>query len=325
MALPIIVAPVATFVVFVLIAIGLYTLLEQPRAVARGRVAAFASSGSNGSGPVAAGSLLLTPQRFSNIASLQWFLQQRHWGTRLSEDLARAGIQLRPGEYLLIRCLLAFVFTLGLCAAGLPFVLAALVGLVSSAAPVPYVLWRQRQRQRAFEDQLVDALVLIANGLKAGFSFLQAMQAVADEMTDPISSEFRQALIEARMGEAVDEALMKIVPRVGSADFELVATSMVIQRQVGGNLTEIIDNVCHTVRERHRIRREVRTLTGEQRMSGWILGVLPVALLVVLMFLNPSYLSGMWAATSGKLLLAAGFFMDVAGLLVIRSLVNIEV
>ncbi len=325
MTLATILGPAATLLVFALVAVGIHWLSEPPGVAARSRLATFAPPTRNAYGSQRGGSLLMGQRRFSDIPGLQRLLQRKDAGERLAEELARAGMTLRPGEYLLMRWAVALLLAAVAWISSGALILAFVAAATGYLAPILYVRWRQRRRTRQFEEQLVDALVLISNALKSGFSFMQAMQAVADEMPDPISAEFRQALIETRMGAAVDEAMVKIAKRVRSAEFELVVSGMIIQRQVGGNLAEIISNVVHTVRERHRIQREVRTLTGEQRMEGAVLGVLPLVLLLVLLVLQPTYLSHMWAETAGRLMLGAGFLTDVIGLLVIRRLVQIEV
>ena len=324
MPMGLILAPLATLLTFALVAAGLAWLLEEPGAAARNRLSVFAPSMRSGSDNGVGGSLI-RQRRYSDIPGLQRLLQREHVGERLAEELLRAGMTLRPGAYIMLRGSLALVIGLVVWVVT-GILLAALAGAaLGYVAPALYVRWRQRRRTDLFDDQLVEALVLISNSLKAGFSALQAMQAVAEEMPNPISSEFNQAIAEVRMGGMVDEAMVKIAQRVRSKDFELVVSGMAIQRQVGGNLTEIIGNVVRTVRDRHRIHREVRTLTGEQRMEGAVLGVLPLGLLIILMLLQPSYITHMWAENMGRLLFAAGAVADVAGLLVIRKLVQIEV
>ena len=324
MAIGLILGPLATLLTFALVAAGLHWLLEEPGAAARSRLTVFAPSMRNGSSQGVGGSLI-RQRRYSDIPGLQQLLQREHVGERLAGELLRAGMTIRPGEYVMLRCSLALLAAIVVWIVTSMLLAAVAVAALGYLAPALYVRWRQRRRTDLFDDQLVEALVLISNSLKAGFSALQAMQAVAEEMPDPIRAEFHQAIAEIRMGGMVDEAMVKIARRIRSKDFELVVSGMVIQRQVGGNLTEIIGNVVRTVRDRHRIHREVRTLTGEQRMEGVVLGVLPLALLIVLLLLQPSYIGHMWAESMGRLLFAAGAAADVAGLLVIRKLVQIEV
>jgi tight adherence protein B len=318
-------APAATFLAFVALAAGLYWRAAEQQSAIRTRMAIFAPALSGPGGTTLSGSPLVGQRRFSSIPSLQRFLQRRNSGERLTADLERAGVSMRAGEYVLVRVSAALLAGALALVAQVAWPLAVVVGAVASLLPLLYIRWRQQRRGVQFDSQLVDALVLISNALKSGFSFLQAMQAVAEEMDDPIGVEFRRALSESRMGGAVDEAMLAIAHRVQSKDFELVVTGMAIQRQVGGNLTEIIGNVVHTVRERHRLYREIRTLTGEMRMSAWVLGLLPAALAVVMTVMNPGYLSSMWTSFGGRLLLGLAVLLDGVGFLFFRKLMNIEV
>jgi tight adherence protein B len=320
------VAPLAVFMVIVLFGAGVYRIANQGGLLARRRLAAFAPA-SSGQAAIAVfeGSPLFKRQRFSSIDALDRLLARKDYGARLSVELARAGLPLRVGEYLLIRCVLALalVFEVRNQLGSLPVGLVA--GLLGYFLPPLYVRFRQGKRLRQFDDQLVDALVMMANALKSGYSFLQAMEAISREMPEPIGVEFEQALREIRVGGAVEDALGGIHRRIKSADFELVVTAMVIQRQVGGNLTEILANIAYTIRERHRILREIRVLTAQERLSGYVIAGLPAALIVLLAFLSPDYIHNMWNDFSGKLLLGGGFVMQMLGLLVIRKIVDIEV
>ncbi|MHB8620913.1 MAG: type II secretion system F family protein [Chloroflexota bacterium] len=319
------IAPSFAFATIVLLGVGLFRAVNHGGLRARAHLLAFAPPPRATAGAAGPAFPLLKTARFSSISALDRLLQSKQRGLRLSLELARAALPLRVGEYVLVRSLLAtlLVVLIWHSAGALP--LCAVGGLAGYYLPGLYVRWRQVQRVRQFDDQLVDGLVLIANALKSGYSFLQGMEAIAREMPDPMGSEFREALREIRMGGAVDDALGGIHRRLRSADFELVVTAMVIQRQVGGNLTEILSNIAYTVRERHRILREVRILTTQERMSGYIVAALPLALVLLLSMLNPSYLAGMWHSDGGRGILAAGFVMEALGLLVIRKIVDIEV
>jgi tight adherence protein B len=232
---------------------------------------------------------------------------------------------LRVGEYLMMRWIAALLAMLLVWQAthAAPMALTALVG--GYFLPVLYVKRRQAGRVSKFDDQLVDALVLLANSLKSGYSFLQGVEAIAREMPEPIGVEFDEVLREIRMGGSVEEALMNMSERVRSADFELVVTAMVIQRQVGGNLTEVLASIAYTVRERHRILREVRVLTAQERASGYLVAALPVMLVFLLSLLNPRYIGGMWGDSAGRLMLGAGFVLAGLGLVVIRKMMDIDV
>ncbi|HLG70955.1 MAG TPA: type II secretion system F family protein [Chloroflexota bacterium] len=320
------VAPVAMFVAVMLLGAGIYRTANHGGLIARKRLSAFAPAPSGVVAmPMIEGSPLLKHERFSTFGLLDRLLHRNERGHRIALELARAALPLRVGEYLLLRWVLglAFAFIVTEKSKALPIGLIA--GVAGYFLPALYVRYRQNKRVREFDDQLVDALTLIANALKSGYSFLQGMEAIAREMPAPIGVEFEQALREIRVGGSVEDALGAIHERVRSVDFEMVVTAMVIQRQVGGNLTEILTSIAYTVRERHRILREVRVLTSQERMSGYVIAGLPVFMVVALSLLSPGYISGMWRDELGKIILSASAVMELVGLLVIRKIVEIDV
>ncbi len=321
------IAPACAFVAVALFFVGLYRTLNHGGLLARRRIAAFAPGGVSGTVGMAQldGPALLAQKRFSSIRVLDRMLQRKDFGLKLARKLALAGLPLKVGEYLLLRFALgAFLAFMGWLL-GLAAVIVLGLGCAGYAAPALYVQRRRQARLRQFEDQLVDALTLIANALKSGYSFLQGIEAVAREMPPPLGAEFEQVVREIRVGGSAEEALLKLCERVPSQDLELVVTAMIIQRQVGGNLADILSNIAYTVRERHRILREIRVLTAQERMSGNVVAGIPLALVLLMSITTPTYLSGMWATNAGKAMLGAGFVMELIGLLVIRRMVELEV
>ncbi len=165
----------------------------------------------------------------------------------------------------------------------------------------------------------------MSNSLRAGYSFLQAMDMVAREMSPPISEEFTSTMKEMSLGSPTETALATLSDRVGSEDLELVVTAVLIQRQIGGNLAEVLDNIADTIRERVKLRREIKTLTAQGRMSGIIIGVLPCALGVFLYAVNPEYISLLFTHPTGRLMVGLAVFGEFIGMLVIRRIIAIEV
>ncbi|HLY67053.1 MAG TPA: hypothetical protein VKU60_16075, partial [Chloroflexota bacterium] len=199
-------APLAAFLVVLLTGAGFYRTANRGGLLARKRLSAFAPPSSvTLETPVLQGMPLFKQQRFSSIAGMDRLLQRRDFGARTSMELARAALPLKVGEYMLMRCLLALAGLLLVDRAVGFLPLAAIVGAVGYALPALYVHWRQARRVRQFDDQLVDALTLLANALKSGYSFMQGMETIAHEMPDPIGTEFDQAIREVRVGGAVDE------------------------------------------------------------------------------------------------------------------------
>ena len=161
--------------------------------------------------------------------------------------------------------------------------------------------------------------------MRAGFSFLQAMELVSKEMEPPISEEFARTIRDMKLGTRLEKALEDMDVRVGCSEFSLVVTAVLIQHQVGGNLAQILDNISGTINERIRMRREVLALTAQGRASGWVLALLPVALALILSILNPSYLAPLWEDQIGRVAIGVAIVLEIIGFFVIHRIVDIEV
>ena len=218
-------------------------------------------------------------------------------GERIARDLARADLKLKIGEYFAL--LFLSVFFTGLLAwlLGNRHPISLMIGLVGGFfAPRFYIQRQQRLRLNKFNDQLSDMLNLVVNGLRAGYSTMQALEAVSKELPSPISDEFRRVVQEMQIGIPIEGALENLLRRIPSDDLDFVVTAINVQREVGGNLSEILDTISFTIRERVRIKGEVRTLTAQVRTSGSVLSFIPFGLTLVLWFLNPTYLMSFNAA-----------------------------
>jgi tight adherence protein B len=272
------------------------------------------------------------------LANLNKVVEQRDFGANLSRELARADLRLKVSEYLAIWAgvtvgvpiamvlLSFFIPTLGN-----PIVI-LIGGLVGFMIPRIWLGRRKSGRLNAFNKQLPDTIMLIANALRAGSSFLQAIELVVRESRPPVSTEFARVIREVNLGLPFEQALENMVRRVRSDDLELMATAIAIQHTVGGNLAEILDSIAFTIRERIRIKGEIRTLTAQQRLSGYVVGFLPIALAGFLfvaapdfirpMFKNPPAILGLPA---GVVILMFGGLMMFIGFMIIRRIVDIEV
>lgn len=199
------------------------------------------------------------------------------------------------------------------------------LGAVLGALPLLWVLWRRKRRLRQFGAQLPDALEMIARGLRSGQSLGFGFNCVAEEMSDPISREFQQAFEEQNLGIPLEETLRDLAERVPNLDLKFFVTAVVLQRQTGGDLAEILDKIGELIRDRFRIWGQVQALTGEGRLSGLVLLALPFVLFIAVYQLNPEYLMILFSDPMGKQMLAIAIIMQVVGALVIRKIVNIEV
>lgn len=199
--------------------------------------------------------------------------------------------------------------------------------LVFSGMLMPYLAVKRRQaaRRKAFSGQLLDAITLISNSLKSGYSFLQALGHVARDLPPPMSEEFSRVLMEIEYGKSFDEAVELLVARMKSDDLYLIMTAVSIQRQVGGNLAEILDKIGHTIRERINIHGQVKTLTAQGRLSGLILSLMPIALVLLLLVVNPKYILVLFTKPAGQIFLTIAVFNQIIGMLMIRKIVNVKV
>lgn len=252
------------------------------------------------------------------------------------ERIAKADIKLRVSEYIILVLLSAVgvgVLTYFLMNRNVVFALiGALIGL---QLPKYYISYAAGKRMRAFDNQLSDTLNLWVNALRSGYSVLQGMEAIATELPPPVSREFERVVQEVRLGLGLEEALANMYRRVPSEDLDLIITAVNIQREVGGNLAEILDTISFTIRERVRIKGEIRTLTAQGRISGWVVGLLPLALAGVLYAINGEYMSQLWEKDKpwvlepylpcGWVVVGSGLFMMLMGILAIRKIVDIEV
>jgi tight adherence protein B len=272
------------------------------------------------------------------LNNLNRVVEARDFGANLARDLARADLRLKPSEFLLIWGaaivgipIVMYAFSPFLPTLGSPFFL--LIGaLMGFLLPRFWLARRKNGRLGAFNKQLPDTITLIANALRAGSSFLQAIEMVVRESRPPISTEFSRVIREVNLGLPFEQALENMVRRVKSEDLELMATAIAIQHQVGGNLAEILDSIAYTIRERVRIKGEIRTLTAQQRLSGYVVAGLPIALALFLFVAAPGFMEPMFAnppavlgLPAGMVILGIGGFMMFIGFMIIRRIVDIEV
>lgn len=243
---------------------------------------------------------------------------------KMADSLALAGVRLNAGEYLIAWA----------CAALLPGVVMALLGKnILSVLGVsaigffipPLLVKRSREKkQELFNKQLGQSLVIMGNSIKSGYSFQQAMQSIAADMQPPISVEFEKTLREIRYGIRQEDALNHLAERVQNQDLELLISAVTTSLQVGSNLSEIIDNISVTIRDRVKIRDDVRNLSAQGRISGLIIGLLPVVLFLMLMIVNSGYIMAFFENDIGKIMVAAGIVLELIGFSVIRKIVDIK-
>ena len=263
-----------------------------------------------------------------SLSALPWFnstLQRMDVAPRLRILLSQANLKWTAGS-LILTSLVCFALTAYLVDARTHSALVALLcGLVPGSLPFAYLLMKRNQRFGKFEQGLPEALELLVGALRVGQSFSAAMSLVARESADPIGSEFRICFDEQNFGLDLRTSLENLISRVPLQDLRIVVTAILIQKESGGNLAEVLDKTAYVIRQRFRLRRQVMVHTAQGRMTGWILTILPIALGVVLYFLSPDTISLLWKRPLGiKLLCGAGGMLAV-GSLIIQKIVHMDV
>jgi tight adherence protein B len=200
-----------------------------------------------------------------------------------------------------------------------------LAGLACASIPLLHVWWKRKKRFDAFLEQLPDALDLISRALSAGHAFSEALHMVSIEMPNPIATEFRKAYEEQNLGLSVKLALENLTARMPILDLKMCVTAILIQRETGGNLAEILEKVAYTIRERFRILGDLKTLTTSSRMSAWLLCALPIGVAMAVTVMNPEYMGVLWKDPRGHYLIAAALFMQITGMLIVRKILKIKI
>jgi tight adherence protein B len=241
------------------------------------------------------------------------------------DRLEAAGLNMRVAEFVLISLGSAFIPPLLALIITRNLLVAAVVVLLGTVAPFLYLSVRASRRQAKFEEQLPSTLQLLAGALQAGHSLQQAVDTVVHEAGDPISGEFQRVLTEARLGRPLEEAFEAMANRTNSIDFKWTVMAIRLQRQVGGNLAEVLSTVSQTIRDRYSLKRQVKALSAEGRLSSLILSILPVVMFLALLLLNPVFLRPLFTSTIGIMMLVAAAVLMVLGVFWLKKITEIKV
>jgi tight adherence protein B len=262
------------------------------------------------------------------LSAIPWvnrWLLRVELAPRLRTLLYQAGLKWTAGGLLLMStsCFVIPAYLAYLRSSAVIFAL--LIGLLVAFAPLAFVLYKRSHRFGRIEQELPDALDLMVSALRAGHSLVAALRLVAFESPEPIGNEFRICFDEQNYGLELRTAMENLTTRVPLQDLRIVVTAILIQKESGGNLAEVLDKASYVIRERFRLRRQVRVHTAQGRLTGWILSLLPVVLGLGLYLLNPETMSILWTRPIGVKLLYTSAVMTVSGALIIRKIVNMEV
>ncbi len=320
--------PVAILVIGVLallvIGAGVVTSMRGGEAVVQERLGRYAEAGYEVSTTTQAAP---AAERRSPLAEgLDRTLRGRGFADNIGTQLARADLKLTVSEYLALEVIAVIGgFAVSYVLFGGGIVLAAAGAAIAFFAPRIYVRLRQRSRLHRFNDQLGDAINQMSNGLRAGYSVLQAMDSIATELPPPIADEFRRVVQEMQLGLSMEQALTNMLRRINSEDLDLLITAINVQREVGGNLADILDVIGYTIRERVRIKGEIRTLTAQARISAYIIAALPFGLSLILLMINRDYIMKLFSNVCGWVMVGVGVILMAFGAYLLSKITNIEV
>lgn len=317
------------FLIIAAVFVGVVTLVMAAASVMRGQTAATlaesrfnlitgVTAAKNGS-PVEKG-LVVNLEDGTNAIE-KFFVQSLN----LKRYLMQADIQMSPAKFLIVTAALGVGGTVLSPLVRVPFALAPLVGITLAGLPPMWVWWKRGRRLAAFGRQLPEALELISRALRAGHSLASGISLVAEEMNDPIRVEFERVYEAQNLGRPLEESLEELTDRVPNLDLRFFVTAIILQRQTGGDLAEILDKIGHLIRERFKIFGQIQALTGEGRLSGVVLLALPPVLFVVMYRLNPDYAMVLFTDPMGQKMLAVAVIMQLLGAFVIKKIIDIKV
>jgi tight adherence protein B len=268
---------------------------------------------------------LARQELMSEIPALSRALMRVRAATALRRMLDQADLHITVSRLAMLSAMAGMLAALAVSMLTVSTLLMAVGGAAAASLPFLHIAYKRRKRLKAFLEHLPDALELMARALQAGHAFAEALHMVSTEMPEPVATEFRKTYEEQNLGLSLKLALENLSERVPLLDLRFCVTAILIQRETGGNLAEILEKVSHTIRERFRILEDLNTLTTSSRMSAWILCGLPVFVALAVTVMNPDYMSVLWRDPRGHNLLYAAGFMQVSGMLIIRKILKIKI
>ena len=269
--------------------------------------------------------ILARNELMSEIPMVNRFLVNLQGALHLKRMLDQADLQITPSKLVMFSVMAGMLAAMAAGVLTQSIVMMIAAGLLIATLPIVYVLFKRKQRLNKFLELLPDALDLVSRALSAGHAFSESLHMVATEMPEPIAGEFQKTYEEQNLGLSLKLALENLTQRIPLLDLKMCVTAIMIQRETGGNLAEILEKVAYTIRERFRIMGDLKTLTTSSRMSAWLLCGLPIAVSLVITIMNPEYMSILWKDPRGHLLIAVALFMQLTGMLIVRKILNIKI
>jgi len=269
--------------------------------------------------------VLARNELMSEIPWVNRSLVQISAALQLKRMLDQADLHITPSRLIMFSAMAGFMGGLATSVVTEIYPLWFVGALAAASLPFAHVWWKRKKRFDAFLEHLPDALDLMSRGLMAGHAFAEALQMVSAEMPDPVATEFRKTYEEQNLGLSLKLALENLAERMPLLDLRMCITAVLIQRETGGNLAEILEKVAYTIRERFRIMGDLKTLTTSSRMSAWLLCALPIFVAIAVTVMNPDYMSVLWKDPRGHWLIAAAMIMQVTGMLIVRKILQIRI
>jgi tight adherence protein B len=269
--------------------------------------------------------VLARNELMSEIPIINRALVELQAALQLKRMLDQADLHITPSRLVMFSGMAGVLGAMAAAVITVSFLVIPVAGLVAASLPFVHVWWKRKKRFASFLEHLPDALDLMSRALSAGHAFSEAMQMVSAEMPEPIAGEFRKTYEEQNLGLSLKLALENLTQRMPLLDLRMVVTAVLIQRETGGNLAEILEKVAYTIRERFRIMGDLKTLTTSSRMSAWLLCGLPIFVTFAITFMNPDYMSILWKDKRGHMLIIVALSLQFTGMLIVRKILNIKI
>jgi tight adherence protein B len=321
-------AGLIALVVFLVVAVAVFSalsLVDQRRARARLIKERLASERKGAERSPEEELALVRDEQMSNIPVLDTLLRRSERVSAIQKVLAQAGMTMRAGNFLGLCVLTGIGGAIAGYVFGKRIEIAWIALLVGALLPYSYISIRRNKRFEKFEELFPEAIDTLARAVRAGHAFTTALEMITNEVAEPIASEFRQLYEEQKFGMPVRDALLNLTERVPLVDVKFFVTAVMLQRETGGNLAEILDNLSYVIRERFKIQRQVRVYTAQGRLTMALLMGMPPIIVVVMLVLNPSFIRPLFVDPIGHTLLVAGITLQTVGYFVIRKIIKIQV
>lgn len=316
---------ISVFLLVVLVVFAAAWMMDQKRATARvlhERLSAVQQAAERQPSEELA---LLRDELLSEIPALNRLLSRSRRISRLQRFLSQADMKMRAGKFLLISIFTGALFAFVTITWTSSVISGVIIGVLGGGIPFGYVSFRRTQRFHKFEELFPEAIELLARAVRAGHAFTTALELIGNELNEPVSGEFRKLFEEQKFGLPVRDALLNLADRIPIIDVKFFVTAVMLQRETGGNLAEILDNLSYVIRERFKILRQVRVYTAQGRLTMMILMGLPPLLIVLLLFVSPTFIRVLFTDPIGHLLLVIGIVLQTIGFFLIRKIIHIQV